>query len=69
MAFSFPTKFGRYLPTFCGSLRPTRTLVCSVLVRAAVKPHVGADAIACRLTAYPASKDTIGGQSLFEYSS
>ena len=25
MAFSFPTIFGRYLPTLCGSLRPTRT--------------------------------------------
>ena len=25
MAFSFPTTFGRYLPTICGSLLPTRT--------------------------------------------
>ena len=25
MAFSSPTIIGRYLPTFCGSLRPTRT--------------------------------------------
>jgi hypothetical protein len=27
VAFSFPTIIGRYLPTFCGSLRPTRTTV------------------------------------------
>ena len=25
VAFSFPTIIGRYLPTFCGSLRPSRT--------------------------------------------
>ena len=32
MAFSFPTIIGRYLPTFCGSLRPTRTRLLDQIV-------------------------------------